>query len=194
MKKILFLLVVCFGLTTPGNAQSNTASLKSEIKADKKMGESGKSDKLKARKELRKLEGNEVSYNSTQAFETIFPHVKPLSSERLNNFDEFDFMKDGQKTAAFFDDNSKLVATTEKKTYLDLPAKSREFIAKKYKDYEPVNVLYLDDNENNLTDMILFNTQFEPQDSYFVEMYNGFKAIALQVNNDGGVYYFARVF
>lgn len=192
MKKLFFLSVVCFGLATAGSAQTANETLKSEIKADKKMGD--KSDKHAARKELRKLEGNEVSYISTQAFERMYPRIKPVSTERLDNYDEFDFMKDGNKIAAFFDGNAQLVATTQKKSYSDLPAKSREFIAKKYKDYIPINVLYLDDNESNFTDMVLYNNQFQPEDSYFVELSNGFKAIVLQADLNGEVSYFARVF
>ena len=192
MKKLFLLSVVCFGLATAGNAQSKNATLKSEIKTDKKMGD--KSDEHVAKKELRKLEGNEVSYTSSQAFEEMYPHIKPVSTERLDNYDEFNFMKDGHKISAFFDENAQLVATTQKKSYADLPAKSREFITKKYKDYIPLSVLFLDDNETNYTDMVLYNTQFEPGDSYFVELSNGFKAIVLQVELNGEVSYFTRVF
>lgn len=193
MKKLFFISIISLGLATTGNAQTTTTTLKSEIRKDKKMGKSGKSDEHVAREELRKLEGNEVSYGSTQAFETTFPNVKPVSTERLDNFDEFDFMKDGNKVAAFYDGDSKLVATTQTKTYMDLPAKSREIIAKKYDGYNPINVLYFDDNENNNTNMILYKAQFNPEDSYFVEMSNGFKVIVLQVENDGEVNYWTRV-
>ncbi len=194
MKKLFILSLVCFGLVSTGNAQTTTTALKSEIKNDKKMGESGKADKQIARKELRKLEGNEVSYNSTQAFERTYPHIKPSTTERLNNFDEFDFTQNGKKISAFYDENSRLVATVQVKTYNDLSAKTREEIAKKYKGYVPSNVLYLDNNESNDTQMILYNTQFEPQDSYFVEMSNGTRAIVLQIGLDGFVNYFTRIF
>lgn len=194
MKEILFLSAMCFGLVTTSHAQTKLAALKSEIKMDKTMGESGKSDKRIARKELRKLEGNEVSYNSIQAFEKTFSHIKPSSSERLDNFDEFNFIENGKKISAFFDADFNLVGTTQIKSFTDLPAKSRALIAEKYKGFSPSNVLYLDNNELNSTHMILYNYEFEPADSYFVEMSNGFKTIVLQVKKDGKVNYFTRIF
>ncbi|MEO6681349.1 MAG: hypothetical protein ABIN48_00865 [Ginsengibacter sp.] len=192
MKKLFFISVVFFGLATAADAQATIETLKSEIKADKKVGD--KADARIARKELRKLEGNEVSYNSTKAFEEMYPHIKLVSTERLKNYDEFDFMKDGHQIAAFFDENASLVATTQKISYKDLPQKAKGYIAKKYPGYIPVTVLYLDNNEKNPTDMILYNnTQLEPVDSYVVELSNGLKAIALQIEINGSVHYFARV-
>lgn len=193
MKKVFFLSAICIGLAITATAQSTNDSLKSEIRKDKEMGQSGKADKHMARERLRKLEGNEVGYRSTQAFELTFPKIKPVSTERLDNFDEFDFIKDGNKVAAFFDENSKLVATTQTKTYTDLPAKSREVIGEKYKGYNPINVLYLDDNDSNETNMILYQVESKPGDSYYVEMSNGYKVIVLQVEKDGDVNYWARV-
>lgn len=193
MKKLFFLSAVCFGLATTSQAQNTTASLKSEIKMDKQMGTSGRADEHVTRKKLRKLEGNEVSYQSNEAFMQDFPHIKPEKSERLDNFDEFNFVQNGNKMSAFYDAKSTLVSTTQKKSYEDLPENSREYIAKHFKDYAPLSVLFLDDNESNDTDMILFNNQFYSTDSYFVEMTDGFKTIVLQVELDGRVNYFTRI-
>lgn len=193
MKKLFILAVVFLGLVATSKAQMTAATLKSEIKMDKQMGKTGKPDEHKARKELRKLEGNEVSYISNQQFMEDFPMIKPVSSERLDNYDEFDFIKNGNKISAFYDYNAKLVSTLQKRSFKDLPEKSREYISKHFNDYVPVSVLYLDDNESNTTDMILYNDQFASSDSYFVEMSNGFKTIVLQVEMDGLVNYFTRI-
>lgn len=93
MKKLILLFAVTLFTDVAMNAQTNPASLKRDIKMDKKMGD--KADKKADRKALRRLEGNEVSYQAKQAFATDFGNIKPTSSERLDNFDEFSFTQNG---------------------------------------------------------------------------------------------------
>ena len=60
------------------------------IKKDEKIiKKDEKSIKKTERKELRELKGTEVSYQSKRAFESDFSNITPISSERLDNFDEF---------------------------------------------------------------------------------------------------------
>ncbi|MBC7935064.1 MAG: hypothetical protein H7Y86_06865 [Rhizobacter sp.] len=193
MKKLFFLSAAAIVLTATVNAQVTQASLKSEIQIDKKVESNIKKEKKEARKELRKLKGKEVSYQAKQAFAIDFAGVTSISTERLDNFDEFTFSKDGQTMSAFYDFDSKLVGTTTKKSFSDLPAKAQKYIGEKYAGYTPVDVLMYDDNEFNETDMVLFGYQFDDEDSYFVELEKDNKKIVVQVGMDGGVSYFTRL-
>jgi hypothetical protein len=191
MKKLL-LSTAAFISAVIATAQPTPASLKSAIKTDKKMEAGIKKDEKKNKKELKKLEGPEVNYQAKQAFTTEFGNV-PAKWERLDNFDEATFNKDGVPTSAFYDWNSELVGTTQNKKYTDLPAAARSYIAKKYPGYTTGNVLFFNDNEENETDMILYNNQFEDVDSYFVELKKDNQEIVVQALTDGTVYYYTRL-
>ena len=193
MKKLFFLSAAAVILAATVNAQITPASLKSEIKVDKKVESNIKKEKKEDRKELRKLKGNEVSYQAKQAFARDFAGVTFMSIERLDNFDEFTFTKDGQTISAFYDWDSKLVGTTQNKTFSDLPAKAQKFINEKYAGYTQGDVLFYDDNEMNETDMVLYGNQFDDEDSYFVELQKDNKKIVLNVNMNGDVEYYTRL-
>ncbi len=192
MKKLFLLIAVSLFTAAAINAQTTPASLKKDIRLDTKDGQ--KMDKKEARKALRKLEGNEVSYQSKQAFAADFGNITPGSTERLDNFDEFTFTAKGKTKSAFYDIDSKLVGTIQNKTFADLPAKAQEKIKKEYSDYTPGDVVFFDDNELNETDMILYGLQFADVDSYFIEMKKGSKKIVLHVMMDGEVSYFTQLF
>ena len=192
MKKLLLLSATAFIVTASVNAQT-PASLQSEIKLDSKVEHMVKKEKKEYRKELRKLKGAEVSSQSKKAFMSDFGNVSGTEWSRLDNFDEATFTKDGQTKSAFYDFDSKLVGTTQNKTYADIPAKAQQSIMKHYKGYTAVDVLFYDDNELNETDMILYGNQFADKDSYFVELTNGPKKIVVQVSMDGDVSYFTRL-
>lgn len=186
MKKLLVLLAATFMFASTINAQNIPMTLKSQIQKDK-------TKEKKARKELRKLEGTEVSYQSKQAFAGDFRNATPISSERLDNFDEFTFMKKGKPVSAFYDADSKLVGTIQHKTFAELPARAQKYIKEHYKGYTPTDVVFYDDNEFNETDMILYNMQFDSADTYFVEMKKDNEKIVLHVGLDGQVAYFTKL-
>ena len=192
MKKLFLLFAVPFMVTATVNAQPTPASLRREIRIDKKS--DNKMGKKEERKALRKLVGDEVSFQSKQAFARDFGKSTLISSQRLENFDEFTFTtKKGTSLSAFYDADSKLVGTLQNKTYSDLPSKGQEEIQKYYSDYTPGDVVFFDDNEMNETDMILYGLQFDDVDSYFVEMKKGTSTIVLQVLKDGVVNYFTKL-
>ena len=193
MKKLIGLSAVTFILAAVVNAQTAPVSLKSEIKLDKKKEAVIKKEKKEERKEFRNRKGYEVSYQVKEAFIRDFGNIPGTQWERLDNFDEATFTKDGQVMSAFYDSYSKLVGTTTNKTFADLPANAQKFISEKYKGYTEGDVLFFDDNEFNDADMILFGTEFNDADNYFVEMKKDNKKIVLQVEMDGYVTYFARL-
>lgn len=192
MKKIIVFSAAILMLSLSAHAQT-TAALHSQIKLDKKVEGMIDKEKKTDRKEIKKLEGTEVSYQAKQAFMADFGKLPAASWSKLNNFDKVTFKKEGKLESAFYDADAKLVGTTQIKTFADLPAKGKASIHKYYKDYTAGNVLFFDDNEMNETDMILFGNQFADKDSYFVELAKGNKKIVVQVAMDGGVTYFARI-
>lgn len=184
MKKLLILPAAIL-MAVAVNAQTET-SLKSDIQSEKKI-------KKEDRKELRKLEGNDVSYRSKQAFLSDFGDIAGATWKRTATFDEATFTKDGVTQTAYYDYDAKLVGTTTRKTFGDLPANAQKYIDKKYAGYTKGRVIFFDDNEFNETDMILYGNQFDDADNYFIELAKGTEKIILDVNTAGDVNLFKRM-
>lgn len=144
-------------------------------------------------KKLKKLEGSVVSDKSKDAFAQDFPGLSAISWTRGQNFDEVVFIKDGQRTTAYYDENSQLVGTTAPRNFSDLPRKGQDYINKHYPGYEKVAVILFDDNEMNETDMVLYNQQFADEDNYFVELKKDNKTIVVECTMGGMVSYFSRI-
>jgi hypothetical protein len=179
MKKLLLLSAATIMLAAALQAQPGLASVKTEKKEE--------------RKELRKLNGNVVSERAKEQFFSDFGNMSGAQWKRSTNFDEVVFNKDGKVTTAFYDDAANLVGTTSASNFASLPAKAQDFINDNYKGYSKGDVIFFDDNEYNDTDMLLFNQQFDDEDSYFVELKKGNKAIIVEVNMGGDVSYFTGV-
>lgn len=160
-----------------GKEQANVT--KKEVKAE--------------RKALRKLEGSNVSEIAKNNFITAFGNLPNVHWRRDANFDVATFTEKGQKEEAFYDSEANLVGTTITKTFTDLPAKAQKEIKSKYKDYSIGPVFLFDDNEWNETDMILYGSQFDDADNYFVELSKGNDKIVVRVDMPGFLYFFTRL-
>jgi hypothetical protein len=186
MKKLAILTINFLIVFAVAQGQTQKAS-QEKAKETKK--------ELKAqRTPLKKLEGKVVDRRAMDSFSTDFPGAKDAVWTRVGTFDEASFTsKDGQKMKAFYDYNAKLVGTTTHKTFADVPESGQKEIKKGYKDYTVGQVVFFDDNEANDTDMILYNTQFDDEDNYFVEMIKGTKKVILQVKSNGQVFFFKEL-
>lgn len=194
MKKLIILSVALSFMVTIGNAQTKEDSLKREIKTLKKEGPAGKSLKKKDRKELKQLEGTETSYQTKQQFAADFGDVPASEWSRTKVYDKATFTKNGKVMSAYYDADAALIGTTTIMTFADLPAIAQKKINTKYKDYQKDDtVLFYDDNEDNETDMVLYGTQFDDADNYFIELQKDNKTIVLRVDPEGGVYYFKQL-
>lgn len=142
---------------------------------------------------LRKLEGNEASYQSTQQFKMDFGNATHVSWIRDGFFDKATFTQNGKTMEAYYDFDAQLVGTITPAVFSDLPASARKDIQKHYKDYKIVKVIKYDNNESHSDDMLLYGMQFEGEDSYFVELSKNNKKIVLHVLPDGGVFYFTEM-
>ena len=193
MKKLLIFSAAGLIIAASASAQTNIEILNNEVASVNKSEATTKKEKKEERKEIRKLKGQEVTYQSREAFFKDFGDVPVTKMERTVNFDKFIFTQNGQEMTAYYDIEANLVGTVTDKTFSDLPANAQKYIQDKYKDYTPGSVIYFDDNELNETDMILFGTQFDDADNYFVELKKENKNIIVQVNMKGEVGYFSEM-
>jgi hypothetical protein len=184
MKKLFVLLLLLTTIAvvqTPGQEKEKAAikETKKELKAE--------------RKALRKLEGSKVNTISESNFAVDFGNVPNVKWKRTPQFDEATFTKDGKELTAYYGFDGKLVGTCSVKTFADVPEKGQTEIKKRYKDYTVGHVIFYDDNEFNESDMLLYNSQFDDEDNYFVEMAKGNNKIILRVNSSGVVYFFKQL-
>jgi len=193
MKKLISLSVATFVLAMAVKAQTGEEYVKADIHNLNKEKSEIRKEKKKEKKELRKLIGNEVSALAKEQFKNDFGDIPVTQWERIENFDEASFTRNGEEVSAFYDEDAKLVGTTSPRTFSDLPSRSQKYINDHFAGYSVGDVLFFDDNEQNETDMVLFNQQFEDEDSYFVELKKENKKIVLQVDMDGQSSVFARL-
>jgi hypothetical protein len=143
---------------------------------------------------LKKLPGADVSELAKSNFVVDFGNIPNVKWKRDDAYDMAVFTRNGKEMSAFYDFNGKLVGTTRQVSYTDIPAKAREDISKKYKDYIVEAVTFFEDNQANETDMILYGMQFDDADNYFVELAKkGAKRIVLEVSPAGDVSYFTEL-
>lgn len=179
MKTFITSAIIAALAITGAQAQNLAKDVKIEHKAERK----------EARAEAR----NEVSSRSKDSFYADFGQVNDVHWSRGPQFDEATFTKDGQKLTAFYDNNFMLVGTTANKKFADIPEKAQKDIEKHFKGYAVGAVVEYKDNENNNTNMLLYGTQFEDADHYFVTVSKGKEANVLMIKDDGEVSFFRNI-
>lgn len=164
-------------------AQTLVKDVKKEHKAEKK----------EARVEAHAENRGNVSSRSKDSFYADFGQPSDVQWVRGPQFDEATFTKDGQKQTAYYDDRFMLVGTTADKKFADIPAKAQQDIRKHFKGYAIGAVVEYKDNQNNDTNMLLYGTQFDDADHYFVTVSKGKEANVLMVKTDGEVSFFKNI-
>jgi hypothetical protein len=149
--------------------------------------------KKEHRAEKRAEARHDVSSRSKDSFYADFGQAPDARWTRGPQFDEVIFTKDGQKLTAYYDDNFMLVGTTADKKFADVPAKAQKEIQKQFKGYAIGAVVEYKDNENNDTNMLLYGTQFDDADHYFVTVSKGKEADVLKVKTDGQISFFSTL-
>jgi hypothetical protein len=94
---------------------------------------------------------------------------------------------------AYFDNDGELVGTSIQTNMKALPMKSQLEIAKKYGGYTVGDVILYDDNNEQISDIILFGTQMESADNYFVELKKDSKRVILEVSPEARVTLFKEL-
>ena len=202
MKKLIILSLAFFFSISLVFAQTKE-KVKILIEAEKKIEEEIKESKKELKKEqkelkvmkkeLKMLEGSDVSNRVKESFNDEFGNITDVVWERSDFYDVATFTKDGNNTKAYYDFDSELIGTTSYVTFADLPEKGQEKINDKYKDYEIGKVIFYDDNESVDADFFIFETQYKHEDTYFVELTEGFNHIILRVHSNGDVSFFKNI-
>lgn len=152
-----------------------------------KQGKSDTTAKKHSKKALKKLTGAKVSEQSQASFYVQFGNVPDVRWERQDYFDLARFTKDDKQMKAYFDNDGELVGTSIQTNLKAIPAKAQAEIAKKYGDYSVSDVILYDDNEEQISDIVLYGTQMESSDNYFVELSKTNKRVVLEVTPEGRV-------
>lgn len=142
------------------------------------------------RKETRGQAENMVSSRSKDSFYADFGKVADVKWVRGPQFDEATFTKDGLQQTAYYDNQFNLVGTTSSKQFADLPEHAQKEIRKQFAGYATGAVVEYKDNENNSTNMLLYGTQFDDADHYFVTVSKGREEDVLMVKTNGEVSFF----
>jgi hypothetical protein len=122
-------------------------------------------------------------------FTADFPDAKNVHFAQLKDLEEVTFSQGKEKMIAYYRDGDQLVGTIRKGSFEGLPGNAQKEIQQKYPGYSIVNVVKFDDNESELTEMILDGISMDDADNYFVELKNDNKAIVVKVDLSGGVNY-----
>jgi len=192
MKNMIFIGSTLLFIGTSAFSQSEMAyNDLSEIVMHKssKIDNTDKADAKALKKEERYTTPN---YATEQHFLTDFPNATDVSWY-TKGIAEATFMQNGKKFTAFYDYDNNLIGTTSKASYDDLPASARKYIEKHFNDYTTGTVILFDDNEYNDSPMELYETPFDGEDNYFVELSNNNKKIVLQIGMDGIVSFFKDI-
>ncbi len=170
------------------NAQENE---KGAVRDTKKELKETKKELRGERKELRKAKRNQVSEMSKEQFVSDFGKIPNAHWSRATYYDRVVFSKDGQTMTAFYDDDSKLIATSTFKKFTDLPSKGQSKIKTAYKDYTVNSVFFIDYRGSEYG--VMFYGHSLETDNYFVELTNGAKKILVMVDLNGGVSFFKQL-
>jgi hypothetical protein len=187
MKKILLMWVSVSLSTFFAQAQPVSQNLIAAAHTKHPKEAKSSSSKKHAKKILRKLAGSNVSEQSKATFYVQFGNVPDVQWERQDYFDMATFIQNGQQMKAYFDNDGELVGTSIQTNMKALPMKAQLEIAKKYGDYSIGDVILYDDNNEQISDIILFGTQMESADNYFVELKKDNKRVILEVSPEARV-------
>ncbi|NIG53935.1 hypothetical protein [Chitinophaga sp. Cy-1792] len=194
MTKQIFLALAGILLIHTATAQTTVTQSKKDIrKEEKALKKEEKPEKKEQKKEMKKLEGTEVSKETQDQFYEDFGQVAVSKWQRDPYLDLVYFTKDNANAIAYYDADHNLVGTVYDKTFADLPEKAQKYIDTKMTDFTKGKVIYYKDNELNDTDMILYRTQFDDADNYFIEMEKGGKTNVYEVTPLGNVTFFSVI-
>ena len=151
----------------------------------------GKLEENDKRKEMIKEQrtGNHdvVGGPTKSQFANDFPDAMNVHFESTKDFDKISFMQGSREITAYYDYQSQLIGTTEKKAFADLPQHAQKAILEKYAGYAIADIVEFNDNQSNGTETILYGSSHDDGDNYFLELKTNGKAILVKVDLSGRV-------
>jgi len=190
MKKLCIVSGILWFLAGSAVAQDIDLSIRSYTIAKSQHNLSNPSSGVNMKRDLTEVEMKNFSPQTRANFYSDFGYIAISNWEVTDQFDKISFMKNNVMYTAYYDSNSELVGTISNASVADLPAHALQDIDKKYKGYTIGKVVFYDDNESNVTDMMYYGQQFDDEDKYFVELQNDKEQIVVQVNTVGEVSFF----
>jgi hypothetical protein len=187
MKSVAFLTITLLFILAAGQSQGQTQPTTKETK--KEIRQEKKAKKLT----LKKLAGATVNPKAKKNFEAKYGKTPRVRFARRNYFDVATYMKDDIEINVYFDNNGDFVGSTNVAKFSDIPLNGQKKLMADYKGYKVKKVVFFKDNPKNDCDMMLYDIQFDDEDTYFVEMSKGNKTIVVQVEPNGKVYYFTSI-
>lgn len=191
-KTVFFALVAAFmlsGVSLFAQNEKQERALKSDIRTIR---QESRKDRAKfgtllkeKKKELRKLQSQDVDYFTKQQFEEDFGNVSNVKWQRFNYYDQATFTQNGVTVNAFYDNQPELIGTIVSKQFSDLPVRAQKQINKKYADYLKGAVVLFDDNEYNDEDIYIWDEPFSGPDTYFIELTKDNKGVVLGISETG---------
>jgi hypothetical protein len=182
MKK-LFLVVGSLLVATTLTFSHSNNDLKNARKG--KMEENDNIKEIMKEQRIGNYDG--ISGLTKSQFASDFPDATNVHFESTKDFDEISFLQGTKEITAYYNSQSQLEGTTEKKAFNDLPSNAQHKILEKYPGYAIADVVEFNDNQSNSTEMILYGTRYDDGDNYFVELKTNSKAILVKVDLSGGV-------
>jgi hypothetical protein len=158
-----------------------------------KLGETrkGQLEENDNRKEIINEQGTgnqqDVSQLTKSQFANDFPDAMNVHFESTKDFDKISFMQGSREITAYYDYQSQLIGTTEKKAFADLPQNAQKAILEKYAGYAIADIVEFNDNQSNGTETILYGNSHDDGDNYFLELKTNGKAILVKVDLSGRV-------
>jgi hypothetical protein len=126
-------------------------------------------------------------------FTVDFPDAKDVHFAHVKNLNEVSFTENKAEMIAYYREGDELVGSIRKESAAGLPENAQKKIQHKYPGYTIANVVKFDDNESEVTDMILYGRAMDDADNFFVELKNESGAIVVKVDLSGGVDYFTAL-
>lgn len=196
MKNLMVLLIAFFFSISLVFAQ-NKGKIKVLTEGEEKIEEGikEKKEELKkeekelkiVKKELKMLEGLDVSDKVKENFYDEFGEKTDVVWESDDFYDVATFTQDGSLMKAYYDFDSQLVGTMKYVSFADLPERGQEKIKEEYEEYEVGDGLFYTDNESVDVDFFMFESKFEHENLFLVELTNAFSSIILKVDSKGEV-------
>ena len=144
----------------------------------------------------KKSEKNAAAYISTTVLDRFsydFKNAKNVTWLADGNCQKAEFINNGTKMTAFYSLSGTYLGVTRNISYDKIPARAKKEIAKTYKDYQIGEVIELKPSLDAPSPVDYFNSNFNEEKVYFVDLKSDKEELLIKVTPDADVYFFKQV-